>query len=287
MHRTVSFVTVAFGLLGGTVALTGTAVAAPPPASTVAGAAAALPTVAEASLAGPRAPLAAAGAPLVAAPKKQCTVTDSRLRELSGLVVTKNGYIVINDSTDQDDRKRVFYLDKDCQVTRAVPYSGAGPFDTEDLALSPDRKTLWIADTGDNPLSRERRERVAVWTMPVNGNKQPTLHRLAYADGKPRDAEALLVGDDNQPLIITKVTAGKAEIFTPDGQLKSGDTEPVPMKRVGEIELPKTDTETGSVPSAASRSPARPVRRTVRGWCCARTPTLSSTTSQTATSWRR
>ncbi len=194
-------------------------------------------------MAGPGAPLAGPGAPLAAAPKKQCRVTDPRLRELSGLVVTKNGYIVINDSSDQDDRKRVFYLNKDCAVTNAVPYSGGGPFDTEDLALSPDRQTLWIADTGDNVTSRQRRDRVAVWSMPANGSKQPTLHRLSYPDGKPRDAEALLIGDDKLPLIITKVTAGKAEIFTPDGPLKKGDTPPVPMKKLGDIELPRTDTE--------------------------------------------
>ncbi|WP_189042620.1 hypothetical protein [Micromonospora sonchi] len=238
MHRTVSSVTVALGLLGGTVALAGAAVAAPPPTfSAVSLAAPGVP------LAGAGAPLAGLGAPLMAAPKKQCSVDDPRLRELSGLVVTKNGYIVINDSSEQADRKQVFYLSKDCEVIKGVPYSGGGPSDTEDLALSPDRKTLWIADTGDNATSRQRRERVAVWSMPANGSKQPKLHRLSYPDGKPRDAEALLIGDDNLPLIITKVTAGKAEIFTPDGPLKSGDTEPVPMKRLGEFEVPKTDTE--------------------------------------------
>ncbi|MGC5029678.1 hypothetical protein [Micromonospora sp. DT229] len=240
MLRTASPVTVALGLLGATVAVAGAVLAAPVPqpasaasAVAVTGRAAAPSTVLPAAL----------GSPLAKAGKKQCTVTDPRLREMSGLVVTRNGYIVINDSTDQADRKRVFYLNKDCQVVRDVGFSGAGPFDTEDLALSPDKKKLWIADTGDNVTSRQRRERVAVWSMPVNGSEQPKLHRLAYPDGKPRDAEALLIGDDNLPLIITKVTAGKAEIFAPDGALKTGDTEPVPMKKLGDITLPKTDTE--------------------------------------------
>ncbi|RIV40839.1 SMP-30/gluconolactonase/LRE family protein [Micromonospora radicis] len=249
MLRTVSSVTVALGLFGATVAVTGVAVAAPPPASGAVSVA--LGSGGPAVAAGPgsavtgpgSAVVAGLGSPLAKAGKKQCSVTDPRLRELSGLVVTRTGYIVINDSTDRDDRKQVFYLDKDCKVVRNVPYSGAGPFDTEDLAVSPDKKTLWIADTGDNVTSRQRRERVAVWSMPVSGNQQPKLHRLSYPDGKPRDAEALVIGDDNLPLIITKVTAGKAEIFTPDGELKTGDTEPVPMKKVGEVELPKTDTE--------------------------------------------
>ncbi|NLU79924.1 hypothetical protein HCA58_16345 [Micromonospora sp. HNM0581] len=232
MLRTVSSVTVSFGLIGATVAVTGAALAAP--GSTPASAASPALAVAGAALAGP---------PVTAAGKKQCSVTDSRLRELSGLVVTKNGYIVVNDSTQQDDRKRVFYLNKDCQVVREVAYSGAGPFDTEDLAVSPDGETLWIADTGDNVTSRERRERVAVWSMPIGGGSQPKLHRLSYPDGKPRDAEALLVGDDALPVIITKVTAGKAELFAPDGPLKTGDTAPVPMRKLGDVELPRTDTE--------------------------------------------
>ncbi|MGC5050772.1 hypothetical protein ACLQ2S_04870 [Micromonospora sp. DT48] len=231
MLRTVSSVTAALGLVGATVAVAGAALVAPGSPAKAASSVVAAP------------PHAVVGPPITAAGKKQCSITDPRLRELSGLVVTKNGYIVVNDSSEQENRKRVFYLNKDCDVVREVPYSGGGPYDTEDLAVSPDGKTLWIADTGDNVTSRERRKQVAVWSMPISGRSQPKLHRLSYPDNKPRDAEALLIGADKMPLIITKVTAGKAEIFTPDGPLKTGDTEPVPMKKVGDVELPRTDTE--------------------------------------------
>ncbi|MEH0829905.1 MULTISPECIES: hypothetical protein [unclassified Micromonospora] len=211
MRRAVSSVTVALGLLGATVASTGVAVAAP-----------------------------ATSAP---APKKRCTVTDERLREMSGLVATKSGYIVVNDSSLQESRKRVFYLDTKCRISKEpVRYSGDGPFDTEDLAVSPNGKTLWIADIGDNP-GKDRRSRIAVWTMPLDGGKAPVLHRLSYPEGKPHDAEALLVGADNLPLVITKVPSGKAGIYTPTGKLRNGDTEPVPMKKVGEIALPETSTD--------------------------------------------
>ncbi|MEV1330503.1 hypothetical protein AB0J20_13110 [Micromonospora costi] len=217
MRRAVSSVTVALGLVGATVALTGVALAAPVPA----------------------APASAEPTP----GKKRCAITDDKLRELSGLVATKSGYVVVNDGTEIEARKRVFFLDSKCEVSKNVRYSGGGPLDTEDLALSPDGKTLWIADTGDNVTSKTRRERVAVWTMPLTGAKQPVLHRLSYPEKKPHDAEALLVGDDNVPLIITKVTSGKAEIYRPSGALKNGDTDPVPMEKVGEISLPKTETE--------------------------------------------
>ncbi|MCO1595959.1 hypothetical protein M8C17_12390 [Micromonospora sp. RHAY321] len=218
MRRVVSSVTVALGLLGATVALAGVAVAAPAPGSS-------------------EPPAATPG-------KKRCTIVDERLRELSGLVVTKSGYIVVNDSTDNAARKRVFFLDSKCKISKEpVRYSGQGPFDTEDLALSKDGGTLWIADTGDNTTSKERRTRVALWSMPVTGAKQPVLHRLSYPEGKPHDAEALLIGDDGKPLIITKVTSGKAEIYTPAAALKTGDTDPVPMRKVGDISLPQTQTE--------------------------------------------
>ncbi|MEU1745210.1 hypothetical protein ACPXB5_03050 [Micromonospora arida] len=218
MRRVVSSITVALGLLGATVALAGVAAAAPAPG--------------------------ASGPPAANPGQKRCTITDERLRELSGLVATKSGYIVINDSTDVAARKRVFFLDSKCKISKEpVRYSGQGPFDTEDLALSKDGRTLWIADTGDNPDSKERRSRVALWSMPVSGAKEPTLHRLSYPEAKPHDAEALLIGDDGKPLIITKVTSGKAEIYTPSAALRSGDTDPVPMRKAGEITLPKTQTE--------------------------------------------
>lgn len=182
--------------------------------------------------------------PAAAEGQKRCTVTDDRLRELSGLVATETGYIVINDSTDVESHKRVFFLDADCEIAGdPVRYSVGGPLDTEDLALSPDGKTLWVADTGDNVTSSNRRERVAVWSMPVSGDERLTLHRLAYPGNEPRDAEALVIDDDGVPVIITKVVSGKAEIFTVDGELPSGDTEPGKMKKLGEVELPATETE--------------------------------------------
>lgn len=214
MRRAVSWVTVAPASLAAAVALFGATLAAP----------------------------ASGAAPEVTPGKKRCTVTEPRLRELSGLLATKDGYVVINDGTDIEDRKRVFFLDTRCRLVKEVRYSGNGPLDTEDLALSPDGETIWIADTGDNVTSAQRRERVAVWSMPVDGSQRPVLHRLSYPENKPRDAEALLIGDDNKPLIITKVASGKAEIFTPSEALRSGDTDPVPMTKVGEISLPKTST---------------------------------------------
>ena len=97
-------------------------------------------------------PAPAATSAKAAAGKKVCKITSSSLPELSGIVATKDGYAVINDSTDVESQKRVFLLDDECEITKRVEYTGKGPFDTEDMVLSPDGETLWIADTGDNKV---------------------------------------------------------------------------------------------------------------------------------------
>ncbi|SDY49865.1 hypothetical protein SAMN05444365_102446 [Micromonospora pattaloongensis] len=194
-----------------------------------------------------------------AKPTKVCTVSDERLREISGIVALANGYLVINDSTDDPGKKPVFFLNSGCRVskTRDFPTS---PLDPEDLALSPDGKTLWIADIGDNATSAERRPRVALWSMPVAGSAAPVIHRVSYPQGRPHDAEALLIADDGTPIIITK-NLGKAEIYTPSAPLKKNNETPVPLQKVGEVSLPKTNTPnalaaTGRLPvTGAARSP--------------------------------
>jgi len=87
--------------------------------------------------------------------KKVCKIADKDLDEVSGIVATKTGFIVINDGSNDPAKEKVFLLDSKCKVTDEVSYSGKGPSDTEDLILSADGKTLWIADTGDNDHDNE------------------------------------------------------------------------------------------------------------------------------------
>jgi hypothetical protein len=187
-------------------------------------------------------------APVVSAPatpgKKLCKVTDSNLDELSGLVATKSGYIVINDSSQDSEHKRVFFLDTKCKVVKKVSFSGDGPRDTEDLILSPDGKKLWIADTGDNDYTDENESRssVVLWTMNADGASKPVLHRLSYPAGDHHDSEALLLNGDGIPLIVTKEVGKPAYIYQPTGPLKSNNDEGVPLKRVGEITISGTTT---------------------------------------------
>ncbi|MEV8506519.1 hypothetical protein AB0368_17155 [Actinoplanes sp. NPDC051475] len=190
-------------------------------------------------------PAPAATSGKAAAGKKVCKVTDPLLNELSGIVATDDGYVVINDGSDAQ-RQKVFFLDDGCDIIKRVPFSGNGPRDTEDMVLSPDGKTLWIADTGDNGVRKrppEHRETVSVWTMPVDGSKEPKIHRLTYPAGDYHDAEALLLDGDGKPIIVTKEVTGPAMLYTPAAALKTNNSEGVPLKKVGQLELPRTDTQ--------------------------------------------
>jgi hypothetical protein len=197
-----------------------------------------------------------AGAAKAVPGKKICKVTDPRLDEVSGIVATRDGFVVINDSALQESHRKVFFLDDACSVTKSVGFSGGGPRDTEDMVLSADGKTLWIADTGDNDYSdgAKRRSTIGVWTMPVSGSQEPKLHRLAYPDGDHHDAEALLLNGDGAPIIVTKEVGRAAVLYTPAAALKTGNEVGVPLKKVGEIQPPASSTPGNSLARIGSRT---------------------------------
>lgn len=178
---------------------------------------------------------APAATPTVAAAvagTRVCVVDDERLTELSGLVATSNGYVVINDGSDEKSRRQIFFLDRSCLVTRAVPYPSR-PRDTEDLARAPDG-TIWVADIGDNNRNRDT---VALWKL-APGARAPVLHRLTYPDGA-HDAEAFLLAGDGTPIVVTKDPRTPG-LYAPAGAVRPDRT--VPMRKVGQVTLPRTTT---------------------------------------------
>ncbi|SIQ92417.1 esterase-like activity of phytase family protein [Micromonospora avicenniae] len=162
--------------------------------------------------------------------ERACEVRDPRLTELSGMVATDDGFVMINDGADDEARRRIFFLDRDCAVVRAVPYP-TRPLDTEDLAVGADG-TVWVADVGDNDRSRET---IAVWKL-APGADRPVLHRMRYPDG-PHDAEAMLVTGDGRPVVVTKFSAN---LYAPTAALRPGVT--VPLAKVGQVKLPASTT---------------------------------------------
>ncbi|MGC4767455.1 hypothetical protein ACLQ25_00520 [Micromonospora sp. DT44] len=178
----------------------------------------------------PAAP-AAAGAATAGDPV--CEIRDERLNEISGMVNTDDGYVVINDGADDEARRRIFFLDKRCAVARAVSYP-TQPRDTEDLAVGRDG-TLWVADIGDNDRNRET---IALWRLAPDADR-PVLYRMTYPDN-PHDAEALLIDAPGRPLIITKGGSGTVVLYAPTTALKPGAT--TPLASVGKVVLPSTTT---------------------------------------------
>ena len=139
---------------------------------------------------------------------------------------------MVDDGSDDPTHRRVFLLDRRCAVTRAVSYPSR-PRDTEDLAAAADG-TLWIADTGDNGLTRTT---VALWRLDP-GAAAPRLYRMSYPDG-PHDAEALLVDRAGTPIVVTKAVAAAA-LYVPAAPPRAGRT--TPLRRAGTVTLPVTGT---------------------------------------------
>jgi hypothetical protein len=198
-------------------------------------------------LAGAALPGTAVAAPVAPHPPTSlCTVTDPRLAELSGLV-TDGGdrrWAIV----DGGRRARVFELAPDCSV-RGVLTGSADPYDVEDLARAPDG-TFWLADTGDN---RRARDTVALITLTPGG--AAAVHRLRYPDG-PHDAEAVLLGRDGVPLIVTKDPIAPARVYRPERPIVPGskDADPIPLRRVAEVSLPASDTVGGPIGAFGTRT---------------------------------
>jgi hypothetical protein len=173
-----------------------------------------------------------------------CTITDSRLLEISGLVALEDGYAVVNDGTLFGDRVGVFLLDQSCQVINQIGYPSP-PRDPEELAWDREANTLWVGDTGDNfeTAGQEPRPSVAFWRIELGGDRVPVIHRFTYPDG-PRDAEALLLDGDGTPIIIGKTASGTAELFRPEELRPStGPQDTVPLTAAGEVTLPEPAIE--------------------------------------------
>lgn len=158
-------------------------------------------------------------------PERVCAIGDGRLAELSGLAATADGYVTVNDGADDPAARRIFFLGADCRVARAVAFPSE-PRDTEDLALAPDG-TVWVGDIGDNGGARET---IGLWRLDP-GADGPVLRRHSYPDGA-RDAEALLVGGDGTPIIVSKDPI-RAGVYVADGEV---------LRKAGTFRIPDTST---------------------------------------------
>jgi len=178
-------------------------------------------------------------------PEPLCTPADPVLDELSGLAVLGGRLFATPDAGDDES---VVELDSECAVVQRFP-SPVDPYDVEDLAAGPDGR-LWLADFGDNTAVRQT---IALISLdPEDGSGE--LHRLTYPD-RAHDAEAVLVGADGVPVIVTKSLFGASGIYRPvRGRTIAdlGSPGPTALEKVGSLTLGPTDTPGGPIPGGSS-----------------------------------
>jgi hypothetical protein len=164
-----------------------------------------------------------------------CTVTDSRLGEMSGMAVRGASTWVVNDKAPT-----LYALDSSCRVTESVALArdladlDVTQWDVEDLALGPDG-WLWLADTGGNRFDRTG-VRVIGWR---DAGTPVRTSELTYPDGVARDVEALIVSADQRAVLVTKTAAEAAEVFTTVEPLVDGEA--MPLRLVGQLTLMKPE----------------------------------------------
>ncbi|WP_433216651.1 hypothetical protein ACQP00_08195 [Dactylosporangium sp. CS-047395] len=198
--------------------------------------------------AGVSAPATAAPSPTAAAGAGAtvCTPSSKDVNEISGLVAKPDGgYYAIQDSQLEPARAKIYVLDDACKLTKTIKYDPGRALDPEDAALDKNG-TLFVADIGDNDESsggsKNPRPTVAVWTLTA-GATTPVINRLVYPDGKKHDAEAMLLGGDGLPVIITK--AAPNEIYVPEGPLVPNTKDGVKLRKAGDFKA-LVDTKTSN-----------------------------------------
>jgi hypothetical protein len=110
-----------------------------------------------------------------------CTVSNTNLNELTGMVATSNGiYAIEGGATFDPSSVQIWTINPtSCQATNKN--YGFDPADPQDLALGADG-ALWVADTGDGIGSDNQRVRVTMERVDPTSNAQAVPYRMLYPD---------------------------------------------------------------------------------------------------------
>ncbi|MFT4974274.1 MAG: hypothetical protein ACI8S6_000156 [Myxococcota bacterium] len=167
-------------------------------------------------------------------PRRVGRVGDPTLIEISGIAVSQQhpGTLWLHEDSG---RPAVLTATDETGATNAtITLLNAENRDWEDLALGPcgDRTCLFVADIGDNAVSRSS---ITIYRLPepdpTAGDQAiaPERFTATYPDG-PHNAEALVVTPDGLPLIVTKGQEAALYAFP---TLEEG---PVELVRVGTVD---------------------------------------------------
>ncbi len=135
---------------------------------------------------------------------------DPAIIESSGLVVSDELFVTVNDSGDSG---RVFVVDPADGRTVGVTTWSPDPVDVEAIAPAGPGE-VWVGDIGDNAAARDS---VTVARVPVGrGDLEVAVptYELVYPDGA-RDAETLLMDPQGRLLVVTKGLLGGEVLRAP------------------------------------------------------------------------
>lgn len=137
---------------------------------------------------------------------------DPRLKELSGLALSKANKGFFWAHNDSGDEPRVFLIDKNGAIHLTVNLTNAENIDWEDITIGEEegRTLVFVGDIGDN---RAQRENIQIYAFdePVLKDQQSNVMNLnaqkrtyTYKQG-PRDAETLFFDPiGNRLILVTK-----------------------------------------------------------------------------------
>jgi hypothetical protein len=180
------------------------------------------------------------------------------LTEASGLAASQKNPGILWSHNDAGNNSRVVAFRSDGSLVAVVKLTGTGSVDWEDVAIAPGtdgNDALFVGDIGDND---EKRASVFVYRIaePDLAAAVPTelagatAIELVYDDGKPHNAEAMLVDPrDGSIVIITKVPTGVSEIYAAAPPFTAGPQHT--LKKIGALTV-GVDVSTSLLVTGAS-----------------------------------
>ncbi|MFI5426995.1 hypothetical protein ACHMWU_09800 [Aeromicrobium sp. UC242_57] len=162
----------------------------------------------------------AAASPDAAGPGRVSQLTDPRITESSGLVVSRDHDDLVYTINDSGNDSLVFAVQLSTGKTVGTATPDRDFVDAEALSIDSE-STLWVADTGDN--NRVRSD-VALYAFAEPGPRDAavatTRYPLVYPEG-PRDVEALVIDPrTDAKFLLTKGLLG-GEVFALPEPLKA------------------------------------------------------------------
>jgi hypothetical protein len=188
-------------------------------------------------------PQSAVARPPVAGWSSMGRITDERLSEISGAVVSRAHPGTLWVHNDSGDGPRVFAIGTDGAVRAEVWVDGAEAVDWEDIAFGPgppgsSGDWVYVADTGNNFLRRDALSIYRFSEPSSLGDRRVSAERLdvRFDDGHRHNIEAMFVDPrSGDSMLVTKTLRSHAQLFRIPARPFDGST--VVAEQVGLLDL--------------------------------------------------